>query len=176
MLGICSFVGCQDEPDIQALTKLANITSPSTSPESQTAPNALPIPPDKQMVHGGRRLTLPDLSGCIEWVHKPGESTARLYFLDSDLHPIDNVAAAVMWLTEPTGPQEVAMTACTPAEPGCRQANSPGLSEAVPHGLVRFEVGRERYRIALPARQMERANTSRPTPADLAIQPPEQVK
>ena len=157
-----ALAGCREDQDITALTDLANKTARNAESEPVTPPASMPVPPEKRMAHDGRKLEIPDRAGSIEWVHKPGEPVARLYFSDAQSHPLGSVSGAVMWLAASTAPAEVALQPCGPTEPGCWQARSPQLADGVPRGLVRFAIGGERYRVALATREIEPASASQP--------------
>lgn len=160
LLGIYAQSGCRDDREIRQLTKLANepVSNESTS-VSEPASDGLSRPSDKTteaMPHGGGKLSFADKSGCIEWVHRPDESAARLYFFNADMQPLGSIGEPVLWLNDLTGPEPIALSACQPVEPGCWLAESPLLARTAPQGLIRFELGREPYRIRLPIRKTER--------------------
>jgi hypothetical protein len=160
------FLSCRDDEDIEALKQMAAETSRESRRETASQPQTpltLPAPPYKLMPHGGRKLQIPDQVGSIEWTHQTGQPTVRMYFVNTQGEPIENVSEPVVWLVASAAPADVDVHPCDRAEPGCFEAGSPLFAEGVPRGIVRFQIGRQRYRVTLPARPAEPTADSRPT-------------
>jgi hypothetical protein len=155
--------GCRDE-EIDALTKAARNSAPSADSESDHPADTQPAA-DGARTGTASRLFLPGNAGFVVWYHQPQTRSARILVQTSDSQPMP-VDHATLWLAGLSGPQQVLLEACQSSQPGCLQARSGLLAEAMPRGTIRFESAGQRYRVSLPTR-----TTSEPA-ADMPIKPP----
>ena len=110
-----AFLGCREEHDIRALKEKA--LSSQNADSRPEAGSILPPPPGMtgiRLPHGGRRIELPGHEGCVEWIHKTGDETARFYVLDAKMQPVEDVSEPSLWLAEAAGPAEIRVEPCPP--------------------------------------------------------------
>jgi len=143
---LAALVGCEDKASKELLEVLSASDQVARAPQ-EDAPATGPVSGPAKAVRArpGARL-LAFRRGWVEWLH-PARGETEVRFLSAAGEPLSGVRRASLWLAGPDGPREIALvpgsiegTMC-PVEP---------ISESLPQGVVRFILGEEMHRVALP--------------------------
>jgi hypothetical protein len=97
--------------------------------------------------HGGRLLAIRDGLGYVEWDTRRG----RLYFLDAQCRAASGVEDASLYVSSPTGPTQVALSACEDEDyaGACLTSTDDVLRMDGATGVLRFQWGAEFCRVLL---------------------------
>ncbi len=143
---LAALVGCEDKASKELLEVLSASDQVAIAPQVDapaTGPVAGPAKPVR--ARPGARL-LAFRRGWVEWLH-PATGETEIRFLNAVGEPLNGVHQASLWLAGPDGPREVALVSGSiegtmrPVEP---------VTEALPQGVLRFALGDEIHRVALP--------------------------
>lgn len=158
LLGVLT-AACDDTPTLPPELIEAELADEAARLAEADAPP--PPPPDDEVPpgpHGGRRITLPDDAGCVEWL--PEEN--RLWLLDPEDAPLPEVEDLVLVFATPDGPRYGSLERCPDTEPEAACWRTP--DEAAPgrstSSLLRFEYRGTPFRVRL----MEKDIGSEPVP------------
>ncbi|MBI4580194.1 MAG: hypothetical protein HY718_10860 [Planctomycetes bacterium] len=147
-------IACREEDELpsaaelrEAARRLAESRENEAPAGSQPASQPVAIP----------RMALPHRAGSMEWEHEAGEEAARVRFRDARSAPLTGVQSGVVWLASSTGPQQVPLEPCQPAETGCFTVMAELLRDHAVRGVLRCERAGERFCLPLPAWDVESA-------------------
>ncbi len=141
--------GCEDTSSRDLQGVLSASGPAATAPQEDAAADEK----DEQVVSPARGVRarpgarlLAFRRGWVEWLHSAGGGT-EIRFLNAAGGPLKEIQAAHLWLAGRDGPQAIAL-APGPGE-GIMRPVEP-IAEAFPQGVLRFALGDEVHRVALP--------------------------
>lgn len=127
----------------------------ASKPAEEAGLKPVQMLPKPKTAHGGRVQEIPGYAGQVECVarNNNGQTTLEVHFQDPKGQPLPQVSDVVFAVPGANGPEEFSGQTCPPGE-ACWSAKAAVSDNGSGAWIVRFRVGQERHRVAVPIRSL----------------------